>query len=77
VGEFSDIKYMRMLVNLERNCELDDQTSDILCYQQDELTAPLTSGKFGNQTYEHLLDWAGWRNVGALKGRDSAHAGAL
>jgi hypothetical protein len=74
VGEFSDIKYMRMLVNLERNCELG---SDMLCYQQDELTEPLRTGKFGNQKYAHLLDWAGWTNVGALKGRDSSHAGAF
>lgn len=73
VGEFSDIKFMRMLVNLERNCELG---SDMLCYQQDELTAPLSSGQFAGQKYAHLLDWAGWTNVGALKRRDSANTGA-
>lgn len=78
VGEFADIKYMRMLVNLERNCELqtDMLAPGILCYSDDdELTKALRAGNYTGQKYDGVLAWAGWQDVGKLAGRDAADTG--
>lgn len=76
VGEFGDVKYLRMLVNLERNCYLG---TDMLCYYTDNnLTDGLRSGQYGGggQQYDNILEWAGWQDVGELRGRDSSNTRA-
>lgn len=75
VGEFGDVKYLRMLVNLERNCYLG---TDMLCYYTDnKLTDALRSGQYGGGgKFDNILDWAGWQDVGELRGRDSSNTRA-
>lgn len=76
VGEFGDLKYVRMLVNIDRNCDR-ALSPNMECYERDDLTDALRGGAFGgNKSYRNLLEWAGWQNVGRLRGRDSADAGA-
>lgn len=71
VGEYADVKYVRMLVNLERNCDFASTTANMLCYRDDEeLQALLAKEKVDN-----LLQWSGWTKVGKLQGRDSQDAG--
>lgn len=48
------------------------------CYKDDPLTQELRKGTYGNGSYAHLLQWAGWTNVtnvGKLRGREALYAG--
>lgn len=76
LGEFADVKYARMLVNLDRNCELN--SANMLCYKNDDLSKGLQKGTYSEngERFDNLLQWAGWTQVGKLVGRDSQDAGA-
>jgi hypothetical protein len=76
LGEFADVKYARMLVNLDRNCELN--SANMLCYRNDDLSKALQKGTYSEngERFDNLLHWAGWTQVGKLVGRDSQDAGA-
>lgn len=70
VGEFGDVSYVRMMVNIDRNCD-PSINSSLACYRDDSLTQHLSGGGGGNgggQKYANLLEWAGWQDVSSIGG---------
>lgn len=75
VGEYADVLYARLLVNIDRNCDPLMQPW-MGCYATSDLTKQLQADELGGgRPYDNLLQWAGWSNVGKLKNRDSTYAG--
>eukprot|EP00879_Flechtneria_rotunda_P000618 GHRR01000731.1.p1 GENE.GHRR01000731.1~~GHRR01000731.1.p1 ORF type:complete len:1462 (+),score=478.47 GHRR01000731.1:180-4565(+) len=78
-GDYGDLEYVRMLVNIDRNCDL-FLSPYLQCYKTDNTTRDLQNGFYGINPrtgvgYANILEYAGWENVGQLSNRDSMDAG--
>ncbi|WIA11021.1 hypothetical protein OEZ85_011175 [Tetradesmus obliquus] len=75
-GEYGDVRYSRMIVNIQRNCD-ERLSPNLECYTDDPLTQQLRNGSIGKQlgmpgkTWDNLLEYAGWERLALPSVRDS------
>uniref|UniRef100_A0A383V720 Uncharacterized protein n=1 Tax=Tetradesmus obliquus TaxID=3088 RepID=A0A383V720_TETOB len=75
-GEYGDVRYSRMIVNIQRNCD-GRLSPNLECYTDDPLTQQLRNGSIGKQlgmpgkTWDNLLEYAGWERLALPSVRDS------
>lgn len=75
-GEYGDVRYSRMIVNIQRNCD-ERLSPNLECYTDDPLTQQLQNGSIGKQlgmpgkTWDNLLEYAGWERLALPSVRDS------
>ena len=73
VGEYTDIEFARLLVNLENNCKMDQEHAYHMdCFKHDPANPPFDP--LMNPKNLSLLEWLGWTNVGYLDFRGSTYA---
>lgn len=72
-GEYGDLRYVRMLVNIDGNCA-DSLSPYLECYSDSPLTTQLQQGAFGGK-FENILEYSGWQRVELPRVRDMSYAG--